>query len=117
VVDPLSDPGNIDITSDVDFEALAIAGSQIANGKTSFVCQISSLYFSLVLLFTCQVHFYGPISQRHFLYNMGIDVRATVGPIDDHYDVLCIWIFFSGISKGEDQRRTKDYSLVARETR
>ncbi|CAF1665886.1 unnamed protein product [Rotaria magnacalcarata] len=55
VVDALSDPGNIDITADVDFEELALSGSQISN-----------------------VHFYGPISQRNFLYNLGIDVRATI---------------------------------------
>ena len=30
-------------------------------------------YFNLHL-----VHFYGPVSQRSFLYNLGIDVRATV---------------------------------------
>ncbi|CAF1264061.1 unnamed protein product [Adineta steineri] len=54
VVDPLSDPGNIDITADVDFEELALSGSQIAN-----------------------VQFYGPVSQRNFLYNLGIDIRAS----------------------------------------
>ncbi|CAF0937151.1 unnamed protein product [Adineta ricciae] len=54
VVDALSDPGNIDITADVDFEELALSGSQIAN-----------------------VHFYGPVSQRNFLYNLGIDIRAS----------------------------------------
>ncbi len=35
VVDALSDPGNIDITSDVDFEELALSGAQISNGKIS----------------------------------------------------------------------------------
>ncbi|CAF3553134.1 unnamed protein product [Rotaria sordida] len=54
VVDALSDPGNIDITADVDFEELALSGTQISN-----------------------VQFYGPISQRNFLYNLGIDIRAT----------------------------------------
>jgi len=34
VVDALSDPGNIDITADVDFEELALSGTQISNGKT-----------------------------------------------------------------------------------
>ena len=33
VVDALSDPGNIDITADVDFEELALSGSQISNGN------------------------------------------------------------------------------------
>ena len=36
VVDALSDPGNIDITADVDFEELALSGSQISNGKILF---------------------------------------------------------------------------------
>ncbi|UJR35579.1 hypothetical protein I4U23_028332 [Adineta vaga] len=54
VVDALSDPGNIDITADVDFEELALSGNQISN-----------------------VHFYGPVSQRNFLYNLGIDIRAS----------------------------------------
>ena len=36
MVDALSDPGNIDITADVDFEELASSGSQISNGKILF---------------------------------------------------------------------------------
>ena len=55
----------------MDFEELALTGSQIANGKIFFE-DFSSAY-SVYL-----VHFYGPISQRTFLYNLGIDVRATV---------------------------------------
>jgi SAM-dependent MidA family methyltransferase len=41
IVDALTDPGNIDITSDVDFEELALTGSQIANGRLSYVTTIS----------------------------------------------------------------------------
>lgn len=74
MVDPLSDPGNIDVTSDVDFEELAMTGSQISNGEIRSRAQtIHSLRFS--------VQFFGPVSQRNFLYNLGIDVRATVGKI------------------------------------
>ena len=55
----------------MDFEQLALSGTQIANGKK---------YISLNDFINVQflVQFYGPISQRNFLYNLGIDVRATV---------------------------------------
>jgi SAM-dependent MidA family methyltransferase len=33
IVDPLSDPGNVDITSDVDFEELSERGMQVPNGN------------------------------------------------------------------------------------
>ena len=33
IVDPLSDPGNIDITSDIDFEELSVRGMQVPHGK------------------------------------------------------------------------------------
>ncbi|CAF1345839.1 unnamed protein product, partial [Didymodactylos carnosus] len=54
VVEPLSDPGNIDVTADVDFEELV---SRVL-GKHN-------------------IEFFGPLCQRDFLYNLGIDVRAT----------------------------------------
>ncbi|CAF0890222.1 unnamed protein product [Rotaria sp. Silwood1] len=54
LVDPLSDPGNIDITSDVDFEELSMRGMQVPN-----------------------VQFFGPISQGNFLYNLGLNDRLT----------------------------------------
>ncbi len=33
IIDPLSDPGNADIMSDVDFEELSIRGMQVPNGN------------------------------------------------------------------------------------
>ncbi|CAF3655765.1 unnamed protein product [Rotaria sordida] len=54
IVDPLSDPGNIDIVSDVDFEELSKRGMQVPN-----------------------VQFFGPISQGNFLYNLGLNKRLT----------------------------------------
>ncbi|CAF5011259.1 unnamed protein product [Rotaria socialis] len=33
IVDPLSDPGNVDMTSDVDFEELSMRGMQVSNGN------------------------------------------------------------------------------------
>ncbi|CAF3696380.1 unnamed protein product [Adineta steineri] len=54
LIDPLSDPGNADIIADVDFEELSTRGMEIPN-----------------------VQFFGPISQRNFLYNLGLDKRLT----------------------------------------
>jgi SAM-dependent MidA family methyltransferase len=34
IVDPLSDPGNVDIISDVDFEELTTRGMQIPHGNS-----------------------------------------------------------------------------------
>jgi len=51
--DPLRAPGQVDLTAHVDFEALAHSAESIGG----------------------QIH--GPISQRDFLRNLGIDKRAT----------------------------------------
>ncbi|UJR10386.1 hypothetical protein I4U23_014591 [Adineta vaga] len=52
LVDPLADPGNVDIVADVDFEQLSIHGMQVPN-----------------------VQFFGPISQASFLYNLDFHKR------------------------------------------
>ncbi len=46
-MDALSDPGNIDITSDVDFEELALSGAQISNGKISL--KLAEIYISFII--------------------------------------------------------------------
>ncbi|CAF2163809.1 unnamed protein product [Rotaria magnacalcarata] len=54
IVDPLSDPGNVDMTSDVDFEELSIRGMQVSD-----------------------VQFFGPVSQGNLLYNLGLNDRLA----------------------------------------
>ncbi|CAF4339220.1 unnamed protein product [Rotaria socialis] len=54
IVDPLSDPGNVDMTSDVDFEELSMRGMQVSN-----------------------VQFFGPVSQGNLLYNLGLNDRLA----------------------------------------
>jgi len=58
MVDPLKDSGNVDLTSDIDFDFLAKS-----------VLYIDDLYNN--------IRFAGPLTQRVFLKNMGIDARLN----------------------------------------
>jgi len=53
------------------------------------------------------VQFYGPISQRNFLYNLGIDIRATVR----QYLIFIYYMnrYVLDTCTKQNTRRTKEY--------
>jgi SAM-dependent MidA family methyltransferase len=74
-VDPLEDPGRVDLSVDVDFAALAhaVESTGIAKVRLSFAtCQFPGVHMAPGL----QAH--GPVTQAEFLIAMGIGQRLEV---------------------------------------
>ena len=55
------------------------------------------------------VQFFGPVSQRNFLYNLGIDVRATVGEVFSSFDEDLLFVnFFQALARKKSPAEQKE---------